>query len=272
MDDGDLAQQQLDVYMTREGPWNPEHGDLEIPEAWDFLPSGDAFVTRRVKAKGTYWVAWRPRGRNRLHRRRLGLWAPKESIEEARAEAAATEERRTKQREQGATARKRQEVVSATSSLIRYGVSSHSLRSTPTSPTRSPRKLLPGLRSWGAVGSDAPGICRWMSALPWRHEQSSAIDTPPTRMTCSMRPSRIRGMKGSGTGRSNPRLNAPSMTSSTSTGQAVGVGMGEGVAILMHHELASVADEDLSRSVTGLRRNRPTLRSRHQPLPKPPGS
>ena len=27
--------------------------------------------------------------------------------------------------------------------------------------------------------------------------------------------------------------------------QAVGVGMGEGVAVLMHHELASVADEDL---------------------------
>jgi hypothetical protein len=25
---------QLDVYMTREGPWNPEHGDLEIPEDW----------------------------------------------------------------------------------------------------------------------------------------------------------------------------------------------------------------------------------------------
>lgn len=38
MDDGDLASQQLDVYMTREGPWNPEHGDLEIPEDWDFLP------------------------------------------------------------------------------------------------------------------------------------------------------------------------------------------------------------------------------------------
>lgn len=111
MSDGDLTQLHLDVYMTREGSWNPEHGDLEIPKAWDFLPSGEAFVTRRVKAKGTYWVAWQPRGRNRPHRRRLGLWAPKAAIEEARAEAAATGEQRAKQRERGARSRERREIV-----------------------------------------------------------------------------------------------------------------------------------------------------------------
>ena len=111
MDDGDLTRLQLDVYMTREGPWNPEQGDLEIPEDWDFLPSGDAFVTRRVKAAGTFWVAWRPRGKNRPHRRRLGLWAPKTAIEEAWAEAAATKAERARQRERGATSRERQEVA-----------------------------------------------------------------------------------------------------------------------------------------------------------------
>jgi hypothetical protein len=111
MDDRDIAQLQLDVYMTREGPWNPEHGDIEIPKDWDFLPSGDAFVTRRVKSAGTFWVAWRPRGSNRPHRRRLGLWAPKAAIEEAWAEAAATEEQRAKQRERGARSRERQEVA-----------------------------------------------------------------------------------------------------------------------------------------------------------------
>jgi hypothetical protein len=111
MDDGDIAQLQLDVYMTREGPWNPEHGDIEIPKDWDFLPSGDAFVTRRVKAAGTSWVAWRPRGSNRPHRRRLGLWAPKAAIEEAWAEATATKEQRAKQRERGARSRERQEVA-----------------------------------------------------------------------------------------------------------------------------------------------------------------
>lgn len=111
MVDIDLTQLNLDVYMTREGPWNPDHGEIEIPGEWDFLPSGDAFVTRRVKASGAYWVAWRPRGRNRPHRRRLGLWAPKEAIETASTEAAATEEQRAKQREEGAKAREKQEVV-----------------------------------------------------------------------------------------------------------------------------------------------------------------
>ena len=79
----DLQQLQLDVYDTRDGPWNPEHGPLAIPDGWAFLPSGDAYLTRQVKTAGKYWVAWRPRGRNRPHRRKLGLWAPAEAIEQA---------------------------------------------------------------------------------------------------------------------------------------------------------------------------------------------
>ena len=65
----DLTGLHLDVYSTRDGPWTLDHGDLVIPDDWDFLPSGDAFVTRRVKAAGRFWVAWRPRGRNRPHSR-----------------------------------------------------------------------------------------------------------------------------------------------------------------------------------------------------------
>ncbi len=97
--------------MTREGPWNPDHGEIEIPEEWEFLSSGDAFVTRRVKAAGTYWVAWQPRGRHRAHRRRLGLWAPQGNIEAAEAEASATAEERSKRREQGARSRAKREAA-----------------------------------------------------------------------------------------------------------------------------------------------------------------
>lgn len=111
MTEVDLTRLHLDVYDTREGPWNPEHGELEIPHGWDFLASGDAFVTRTVKAAGVYWVAWRPRGRNRQHRRRLGLWAPRVAIEQARAEANATESERARRRVQGARARVRREVA-----------------------------------------------------------------------------------------------------------------------------------------------------------------
>jgi hypothetical protein len=111
VDETDLTRLQFDVYMTREGPWNPDHGEIEIPDDWEFLPSGDAFVTRRVKTAGRFWVAWRPRGRNRPHRRRLGLWAPKETIEAAEAEAAATETQRSKRREHSARSRASQEAA-----------------------------------------------------------------------------------------------------------------------------------------------------------------
>ena len=111
MTEVDLTRLHLDVYDTREGPWNPEHGELEIPDGWKFLASGDAFVTRTVKAAGIYWVAWQPRGRNRQHRRRLGLWAPQVAIEQARAEASATEPERARRRIQGARARERREAA-----------------------------------------------------------------------------------------------------------------------------------------------------------------
>ncbi len=56
-------------------------------------------------------MAWRPRGRNRQHRRRLGLWAPKAVIEAAQAEAAATETQRSKHREHSARSRAKQEAA-----------------------------------------------------------------------------------------------------------------------------------------------------------------
>lgn len=96
--DEDPARLNLDVYDTKAGLWNPDHGDLELPAGWEFLPSGDTFITRRVKAAGVYWTAWRPRGRNRPHRRKLGLFAPTNAVEAARAEAEVTEDRRAKQR------------------------------------------------------------------------------------------------------------------------------------------------------------------------------
>ena len=100
----------LDVYDTRDGLWNPEHGALEMPEGWKHLPAGDAFVTRRVKAAGVFWLLWQPRGRNRPHRRSLGLLAPATTITAAQSEAEETAERRAKARVSGARQRERDEV------------------------------------------------------------------------------------------------------------------------------------------------------------------
>jgi hypothetical protein len=107
----DLAQLQLDVYDRGrgEGLWNPEHGDVDVPDGWDFLPAGDHFVTRQVKAAGAFWTVWRPRGRGREHRRKLGLYAPEATIRAARERAQQTEERRAKQRVTNAGSRDRAE-------------------------------------------------------------------------------------------------------------------------------------------------------------------
>jgi hypothetical protein len=104
-----LAMQHLDVYATKNGQWNPEHGDIEIPAGWEFLPSGDAFLTRTVKSARTYWLSWQPRSRHRQHRRILGLWAPSQVIADAQRLAEATAARRAAKRALGAQSRERQE-------------------------------------------------------------------------------------------------------------------------------------------------------------------
>jgi phage-related minor tail protein len=99
----------LDVYDTRDGPWNPEHGDVEIPEDWEFPPAGSAFLTRTVKAAGRYWLSWQPRSRHRAHRRLLGLWAPVEAIRDAENRAKQTADKRAAARTVNARSRARRE-------------------------------------------------------------------------------------------------------------------------------------------------------------------
>lgn len=95
-----LAKLCLDIYATREGRWNPDYGDVEIPDGWAFLPSGDAFLTRTVKAGGVYWRSWQPRSRNRPHRRLLGVWAPADVVRAAEQLAGESAARRAARREQ----------------------------------------------------------------------------------------------------------------------------------------------------------------------------
>ena len=73
--DVDLSAVELDVYDGRDGWWNPQHDVVDVPEDWEFLTTGQAFVTRTVKAGGVFWLAWAPRSRTWRHRRLLGLWA-----------------------------------------------------------------------------------------------------------------------------------------------------------------------------------------------------
>ena len=108
--DEDRTRLHLEVYDTKTGLWHPELGELTQPDGWAFLPAGDAFVTRRVKAAGVYWILFRPKSRG-AHRRQLGLLAPAEAIASSRAAADATAERRAVGREAGARQRAEREVA-----------------------------------------------------------------------------------------------------------------------------------------------------------------
>jgi hypothetical protein len=56
---------------------------LEVPEGWEFCPSGDAGVTRKITSKKNYWRVEVPFKRRKISK---GVWAPKEIIEWAKSE------------------------------------------------------------------------------------------------------------------------------------------------------------------------------------------
>jgi len=59
---------------------------LSPPEGWEFLPAGDAGITKKVTAKGIFWRVQAQRGRRLTSR---GIWAPAETIAKAKQEAEA---------------------------------------------------------------------------------------------------------------------------------------------------------------------------------------
>lgn len=61
-----------------------EQGEKLIPpEGWEFLPAGDAGITRKVTAKNAYWRVQIKKGR-RIQSK--GIWAPAETIARAHKE------------------------------------------------------------------------------------------------------------------------------------------------------------------------------------------
>lgn len=95
------------VWRSREGEgyWNPDHGEVEVPEGWTFLPAGDAFVTRQAK-KGPHWVLLK---RRKGYTATLGVFCPEESVKVAEAKATRTKGAREAQREVGKRTRARAE-------------------------------------------------------------------------------------------------------------------------------------------------------------------
>lgn len=58
-----------------------ETGTIVTPPAgWSFQPAGDAGVTRKITAKGVFWRVQVKKGRRMISK---GIWAPKETIDNA---------------------------------------------------------------------------------------------------------------------------------------------------------------------------------------------
>lgn len=73
-----------DIRIVKPGPDGAlvgEHGDLLTPPAdWAFLPAGDAAITRKVTAGGSYWKVEVKMGRRTISK---GIWAPAVNISQA---------------------------------------------------------------------------------------------------------------------------------------------------------------------------------------------
>lgn len=70
------------------GTLRDEYGNCEPPpEGWDFLPAGDAGLTRKVTNHGDYWKVEIRKGRRTTSK---GVWAPAEIITNAKNEVSET--------------------------------------------------------------------------------------------------------------------------------------------------------------------------------------
>ena len=106
----DPAKQILIVYHSRPGEeasfWTSEYGSVCIPDGWEFLPPGNAYITRQVK-KGHHWVLKGNYNRRGGYTPVLGVYAPSSAIKAAQAAATATETRRKKARQKSQARREK---------------------------------------------------------------------------------------------------------------------------------------------------------------------
>lgn len=76
--------------------WCPELGDIAEPPGWEFVPSGNAFVTRTLKKIGLYWILLR---RRKQYTYTVGILCPAESVIQARKLEGESRSKREESRE-----------------------------------------------------------------------------------------------------------------------------------------------------------------------------
>ena len=93
---------------TEDGLCASGYGSVEVPKDWEYLPRGNAFLTRRVK-KGPHWVLMGSYNKRGGYRPTKGVYAPRSTIEEARVAEQATAEKRVRSQERSRLQREKNE-------------------------------------------------------------------------------------------------------------------------------------------------------------------
>ena len=77
----------MDICIVSPGPKGiliNEYGQqVSPPTNWAFQPAGDAGITRKITSKGKYWRVQVKKGKRTIS---MGVWAPAETIKQARQE------------------------------------------------------------------------------------------------------------------------------------------------------------------------------------------
>jgi plasmid stabilization system protein ParE len=86
---------------------HPDGRVMEPPPEWSLLPPGDAALTRRVKAKGEFWIVQEKKGRKMFSR---GVWASTKLIESIRENLEAERGTESYAKKRAASTRRRAKV------------------------------------------------------------------------------------------------------------------------------------------------------------------
>lgn len=80
------SKEEFKVWPVGKKHYRHENDILELPKDWEFVPSGDALLTRRLKATGEYWLVL-TKYKNKISS--CGLCVPQNALTEIKAKITA---------------------------------------------------------------------------------------------------------------------------------------------------------------------------------------
>ncbi len=87
--------------------WCPEFGDMAEPRGWEFVPAGNAFLTRTLKKLGPHWILLRRHGKYTYN---VGILCPAENVVKTRELEQQSRSKREDRREKSKKYRERTEL------------------------------------------------------------------------------------------------------------------------------------------------------------------